>query len=1762
MQGHTQFVSIVNNKFVVNGNASCPIYLNGANNPWESWDDFGGTYNAATWDQDMVNLKNKGINAARIWFSCDGNGQPKISTDGSTTSAPSAAFWQNCDSLFASAKKNGIYIMATMMSFDHTKNANTNSSNWQNMLNSSAGVTSYVNNYIVPFVNRYKTNPYLCSIDICNEIEWIYENGAGGGDGSNWKNSSYPILQRFVAMCAAGIHNNPRTDGTTVLATVGSASVKWNGSLLPPGVPGGGSANSTGNKWSDANLKAQYNQTNAVLDFYSPHYYGWMEQYYSSPFEHTPADFGMSEKPCVVGEMPAQSPVASDYSGYPTTTMTLTTAFNNLLSYGWQGHQPWTANITTNLTAEVGDLATFGSYAQAFYNSNTSLVKPSCPSCTTAAPTTTKAVNYCKGATASALTATAGTGGTLNWYTTATGGTASSTAPTPSTTTTGTTSYYVSQTISSCESPRDTIVVTINAVPAAPTVTSPVTYCQNATASALTATGTSLLWYTVATGGTSSTTAPTPSTTTTGTTSYYVSQTTTGCESPRATLAVTVNTTPAAPTVTSPVSYCQNATASALTATGTSLLWYTVATGGTGSATAPTPNTATTGTTSYYVSQTTTGCESPRATIAVTINTIPSAPIVTTPVTYCQNATASALTATGTSLKWYTVATGGTSSTTAPTPSTTTTGTTSYYVSQTTGSCESPRATIAITVNPTPTAPTVTSPVTYCQNATASVLTATGNSLLWYTVVTGGTSSTTAPTPSTTTTGTTSYYVSQTTTGCESPRATIAITVNPTPTAPTVTSPVTYCQNATASALTAAGTTLKWYTVATGGTGSTTAPTPSTTTTGTTSYYVSQTTGSCESPRATIAVTVNATPTAPIVTSPVTYCQNGTATALTATGTSLKWYTAATGGTGSTTAPTPTTTATGTTSYYVSQTTTGCESPRATIAVTVNTTPAAPTVTSPVTYCQNAAASALTATGTSLLWYTVATGGTSSTTAPTPSTLTTGTTSYYVSQTTGSCESPRADIAVTVNTTSAAPAVTSPVTYCQNATASSLSATGTSLLWYTVTTGGTGSATAPTPTTTATGTTSYYVSQTITGCESPRAVILVTVNSVPSAPAVNSPLSYCQSATASALTATGTSLLWYTVASGGSGNSAAPIPTTASVGTTSYYVSQTITGCESPRAAITVTVNAVPSAPIVTSPVSYCQNATASALTATGTSLLWYTSASGGTGSSTAPTPGTTSVGTINYYVSQTITGCESPRATIAVTVDTPPSASNAGITQNITVTTATLTANTPAVGTGSWSVVSGAGSFANSASASTSVSGLSSGTNVFEWTISNGVCPSTSSTATVDVGSAPVSQTILGPVNVTSNAAGITYSVPATTGVSKVWTVPAGATITSYNTDSSQITVNFGTTSGNVSVNESNLFGSITSSLFVAVGNSPAQQTISGPVDVSSNTSAAYSITTPSGVTNHWSLPAGATITSSNADSSQVTISFGTTGGTVNVTQTNSFGSTVDTETISVGGSPVTQTISGPAYIAIGSTGVTYSIPDNTSSTYHWSLPPGVTITSANTDSSMITVNFGTTVETGTVSVTETNPYGSATSTLPTSVGTAPSSQSITGETNVTANETGVTYSVPDNSGSTYHWSLPAGAIITSANTDSSQIIVSFGSTGGSVSVTETNPYGTAASNTIVSVSSTTGVITATSQNSYILYPNPFSETATLRVNSSEQESVSISITDVNGVAVYSSTGNTNENIVVGNTISASGIYFVQVSFGSEVKVLKLVKI
>ncbi len=192
-----QRIMVNGTQFEVDGKR---IWLNGANTPWHRWNDFGtGNYDHGWWDDHMQTLNDNGINCIRVWISCNGGGI-RISPDGTVTGV-TASFFSDLDRFFDLAKSHRIYIFATLLSFDHTKSGNADYQAFRACYKDNDKTGTLVDRYVVPFVNRYRQNPYLFAIDACNEIEWVHENAEAG-------NIAWNRLQYLVARMAVGVHEN------------------------------------------------------------------------------------------------------------------------------------------------------------------------------------------------------------------------------------------------------------------------------------------------------------------------------------------------------------------------------------------------------------------------------------------------------------------------------------------------------------------------------------------------------------------------------------------------------------------------------------------------------------------------------------------------------------------------------------------------------------------------------------------------------------------------------------------------------------------------------------------------------------------------------------------------------------------------------------------------------------------------------------------------------------------------------------------------------------------------------------------------------------------------------------------------------------------------------------------------------------------------------------------------------------------------------------------------------------------------------------------------------------------------------------------------------------------------------------------------------------------------------------------------------------------------------------------------------------------
>ena len=447
------------------------------------------------------------------------------------------------------------------------------------------------------------------------------------------------------------------------------------------------------------------------------------------------------------------------------------------------------------------------------------------------------------------LNATSSAGNTI-WYSLPTGGTPlattnSFTTPSISTTTT----YYVEASTGSCTSPRTPVIATVNTTPTI-TATTPASVCDSGVMTLnATASGGTVTWYNLPSGGTllgTGTSFTTPNLT--STTNYYVQTATATCTSVRTLVVATVNQTPSI-TSTVPSSVCDSGTVTlgAFTNVGT-LNWYTAASGGSpvgtgNSYTTPSLSTSTT----FYVESINASCISTRVPVIATVNTSPSI-TSTTPASACTPGCATLVaTASSGTIQWFTVASGGTVYFTGPNliicnlPSTST-----YYVQTTDGTCTSNRVPVVYTV--TGAIPSLLStaggnncgPGTVVLNATAD-----SGTISWYNASTGGTllgtgNSFTTPSISTTTI----YYVEASNGTCSSNRLPVTASISST-SPPIATANQTFCAGEAVGNIVVipSGPSIIWYDAPTGGN----VVLNSTTLVSGTTYYASQTVNSCES---------------------------------------------------------------------------------------------------------------------------------------------------------------------------------------------------------------------------------------------------------------------------------------------------------------------------------------------------------------------------------------------------------------------------------------------------------------------------------------------------------------------------------------------------------------------------------------------------------------------------------------------------------------------------------------------------------------------------------------------------------------------------------------------------------------------------------------------------------------------------------------------------------------------------------------------------
>jgi hypothetical protein len=341
----------------------------------------------------------------------------------------------------------------------------------------------------------------------------------------------------------------------------------------------------------------------------------------------------------------------------------------------------------------------------------------------------------------------------------------------------------------------------------------------------------------------------------------------------------------------------------------------------------------------------------------------------------------------------------------------------------------------------------------------------------------------------------------------------------------------------------------------------------------------------------------------------------------------------------------------------------------------------------------------------------------------------------------------------------------------------------------------------------AAGAGSYVLAWTISNapCTASASNVTVTVTAAPTASVAGSAQTICATGTAtlaanSPTVGTGA----WSVVSGPSTASTQFSSTTSNTavfdpagGAGSYVLAWTISNapCTASASNVTITVTAAPTASVAGTNQTICNGgaATLAANSPTVGTGAWSV-VSGPSTSSTQFSSTTSNTATFtpaagagSYVLAWTISNapCTASASNVTVTVTAAPTASAAGSAQTICATgTATLAANSPTVGTGAWSVVSGPSTASTQFSSTTSNTAVfdpaaGAGSYVLAWTISNAPCTASASNVTITVTAAPTAS-VAGTNQTICNGGAATLAANSPTVGTGAWSVISGPSTSS----------------------------------------------------------------------------------------------------------------------------------------------------------------------------------------------------------------------------------------------------------------------------------------------------------------------------------------------------------------------------------------------
>jgi len=308
----------------------------GINYAWKHYaGDFGGispwvkegvAADPDTFEAELNEMAANGVEVIRWWI------WPEFWTDAITFDAngsPNQLGQQAIDDALKALElvdNAGMRVMFCLFSFDGFRPTREKfgitMTGYTDIVVDDAKRAALMSNVVRPLIAALGDSPHasaLHSWDVINEPEWAI-TGANkyGGDDFEPNSELEPITHDQMEAFVGDTIKIMREETPDIPVTVGSAAVKWM------------------NAWNETDI-----------DFYQPHIYDWVNDYW--PYSASPSELGFGDKPMIMGEYPVEGLDDADHE----------TMLQSWFTNGYAGALGWDYRITHSTAENEAEKLTF-----------------------------------------------------------------------------------------------------------------------------------------------------------------------------------------------------------------------------------------------------------------------------------------------------------------------------------------------------------------------------------------------------------------------------------------------------------------------------------------------------------------------------------------------------------------------------------------------------------------------------------------------------------------------------------------------------------------------------------------------------------------------------------------------------------------------------------------------------------------------------------------------------------------------------------------------------------------------------------------------------------------------------------------------------------------------------------------------------------------------------------------------------------------------------------------------------------------------------------------------------------------------------------------------------------------------------------------------------------------------------------------------------------------------------------------------------------